>query len=457
MKPQQILILGILLLLLIVTVFIKQTRKPPELATEEYLPLDLSFDPSKVEKAQIGKGGISSFTVVKGEGGIWRIPDFLNARADQKKIDDLLKEIRETKGELRARDKALFPDFEIDEKQAFQVSLLDQSGANLLSLYIGNKLAGDNLLFVRRDDSNEVFVAEANMLTSIGINGKPSEEKPKADYWAATNLVKLEIDKVEKLQTRRFSNGKEIWTAGILRAPELTDSARKRWKYVREEIPFSPDAEKIKQFLNSLNSWHATKVLVPTAKDYGFSKPFWQMRVGFKEGQEIVLTASVLDSESKAHFLQVSSEPVVFQLPDDSFRNLDIDDSKFFVDDPLAVHSEKTERLVIHAGNREMKFSPKEKKSDVLTSYLNDLKTFSVVRLLFDASEQGKAKSGGGYRLEIQKEASAPQVLRVGALLSGPDKHYAAQMENNTQPFAISEAVFKKLFDNLDRLSESKN
>lgn len=461
MKPKQLIFLAIVLTILAGAVFLRGLRKPAEIAQEEFAPIDLSFDWEKVSKIQIGKGGgdeksLTLFTMIKSDKGQWHIPDFGNARTDQEKITRLFDEIRKSKGELRAKDPALFPDFKIGEHDAYRILLFDSDWKSILSLYIGAKLGGDNLIFIRRGDANDVYLSEANLLGELGIYGDPEKEKPTMEYWAATDIVKIETDQVSKIETRRFQQGSEILTTSVVREVEPADPTKKKWRYTRPGTPFVLDAEKIKQFLLTLGSWRATKVLDAKAKDYGFANPSWQMRLRVEGSQELTLTAGAQDPETQSYYMQSSLEPVVFLLNWHYFENFDIDDSKFFADNPLSVDPEKTEKLVIQAEAKKMSLEPKAKKTDAVTSYLNDLKSLTVAKLLFDPAEQKKVKTPSRYSIEIQKEGSPPKTLDVGDIISEQTKQYAVIKRGESQPFAISEDMFKKLFENLERLSEPK-
>lgn len=460
MKLKQILVLILILLLLIAGVVARQFQKPAaDLATQEYVSLGLSFDTSKVEKIQLGKGAVSSdpqrgllVNIVKDASGkYWRIPDFSNATADQDKINEFLKQINEAKGELRGSDKALFADFKIGEDEAFRVELLDKDWKSLLTFFIGAKKAGYDL-FVRKDGSDAIYLTNANLLGAMGVYGDPEKEKSPMDYWASLRYAEgLEIEKVNTLEATRFKDGGAVVAANVVRQVNPEDSSKKIWKYGRSEVPFAVDADKIQRFLSSLTQGQASKVLDPKAKDYGLASPSWKMKLGLEGGGEVTFTVSKQDPETKNYFLQTSAASAVFQLSEYYLRNMDIDDSKFFVDNSLDVNPDKVENLVIHTAEKELKFTPKQQKSDALTSYMTDLKTFSVARLLFDGLEQKKATPR--QWLEIQEEGKTPRILEVGEVLS-ENKEYAARLRNNTaQPFAISEATVKKLFDNLDRLT----
>ena len=55
MKPKQLLFLSAIFALLVLAVVLRQLQRPPELTTEEYAPLDFSFDESRIGKIEIYK------------------------------------------------------------------------------------------------------------------------------------------------------------------------------------------------------------------------------------------------------------------------------------------------------------------------------------------------------------------------------------------------------------------
>ena len=457
MKTKQIIILGIILGLLGTAVVIRRFQKPPKLKTEEFAPLDLSFDTTALGKIQVFKGKDEKLVELVKTGGSWSVANFFNARADRDKINLWIKKIQEAKGELRARDPALFADFSLGPDEAYRLNFLNQSGQSLLTLYLSPKRPSWNSVFLRTEGSKAVYLANADFFESMGVLDDPSKVKPKADWWVQSSLVDLKGASAEKLQTQKWIEGREVIKTSVLLTVEPADTTRKRWKYTRREVPFALDAEKVRQFVGSLPDYKASKVLDPKAKDYGFGKPQWQMKLGLEGGSEILITAGGQDPDTKAYYLQVSTEPVVYELPEYNFRSFDIDDSKFFAENPLLVNPDKTSKLVIHRPEKEWNFNPKKKKWEALTSYLNDLKGLPVPRFLFDSQEQKKvAKSI--YWIEIQKEGEPPQYLEVGEIISptASPKEYAARVRGDTQPFAISESFFQKLFENLDWLAEPR-
>ena len=156
----------------------------------------LSFSPSfeieRVEKIQLGKASPGSnpqsphlVTLVKAkqpDASDWRIPDLSNARADERKIERLLKEIRSSKGKLVGRDPSLFPNFGLRNEEALQLSLFDGNWTPLFTLLIGVKKEGAQT-FVREPGSNRVYRVNGDLLEAMGVQGEPARENAGQDFW----------------------------------------------------------------------------------------------------------------------------------------------------------------------------------------------------------------------------------------------------------------------------------
>jgi hypothetical protein len=441
-KP--ILILTVLFVALLIGVSIRNNQKPTELATEEYVPLDLSVDKDKVAKITISNRAQADTKVelIK-ENADWKVSSLWNARADQEKINNLLKGISEAKGEVRAKGKNLFSDFGIEDDKAVHVVFSDTAGKEMLTFFIGTKKADADSLFIRKQNADAVYLTDANLLGNIGIYGEPAEEKPSSEYWASTVIANFDVNQVTGIETHQFENGREKLIASVKREAN-------KWQFTRPEMPFPIDAEKVRLFFDSMKNWRAQKVFDPKAEDYGFSKPSWQMTLTLENGTPIKLVSGKTD-ESGNVYLQSSSEPVVFQMSKYFFENLNADDSHFFVDNPLGIDADKTEHLVIRADKKTWSFMPKEKKWESLTTYLNELKNFRAERLILDSKDEAKLNVKSSRELEVHKEGQV-YILRVGDKLNEKNE-YAAQIVGK-HAFAISEAVFKSTFDNPDRLKE---
>lgn len=463
MKPKQIFILAILLGILVAAVTIKSFHKPAELATEEFTPLDLSIHSDDVFKIDIlkpktGEAEKEEYVELERVNGNWAVKSLFNANADSQKIQSILDTLKNAKGEIRARDKELHGDFKIKEDEALRIKLSNSSQAVLLELLVGMRKTGQ-MLFVRKAGEDAVYLTEADIFGQVGLYGEPDKEGLSSDFWASLSVADLDPEKVEKFEIHRMEGGADIVSASLEKGPDPADATRKIWQNSRPaQNPFRADPEKVKQYLSNIKTWRAQKALDPNAKDYGFAKPSWKLVAQLPENKTFEITAGGIDDATKSYYIKVTDQPIVFQLIHYYFENLDADDSRFYPDsNVLSIENEKVTKLVVHSDKKEMKFNPKEKTWEALTNYLNMLKNdFRVKRLVFDAVEQKKARPSGRYWLEIQKEGEPSKFIDMGDMISLESKEYAAQIRGAGLPFAIDEALFKKLFENPDALAKPK-
>ncbi len=455
MKLKHLVIFGVLLVLLGVAVVLKKQQKPAELTTEEYIPLNLSFDSAKVSQISIGKGkDLKAVELAKNEAGAWILPTFFKARADEKKIQDLFKAIAEAKGELRAKDKALLADFGLADDTAYHIRMLDASKKPVFELLLGPKRPQQASVFVRKGGSDQVFYTETDLFGQIGIYEDAEKASPQSDYWGERRLLTAQIDQIDAFTTKRFASGQETVTTQVLRETDPNDPAKKKWRFVRDGLPFAIDAGKIKQYLESYPSRPASKILDPKAKDYGFAAPKWQMKLHQDNGQEILITAGAEDPATQGIFIRVSNEPAIFLFPKYYFSGVDIDDSYFFGANPLAIDPEKIERFSVHTSGFEVSVSPKTDARDAVKQYLNRLKNLTVAKLAFDPNAKIDPKSKLRNWIEIKKEGvSETFFLDAEGMPIEGGKNYLAQKRDGSQPFQISETTFKGLFDNLQLLT----
>ncbi len=447
MKTKQLYFLLIILAALGVGTFIRQSQKPPQLSLEEYTPLDLSFDPAKIEKIVIeklknGKAADDNTRIemAKEQGG-WKIRFLGNARASESKVGDLLKEIRDAKGELRGRGEKIFQDFGIGDPDSFHVTLSTNAGP-ALELVLGTKDPG-NGVFLRKKDSESVYLAEADLFGRMGVSGNPANATLPKDFWAATNFLDMDPNRVRGLKISTFEQGKETVKADIKGSGAL-------WSYNRPGMPFQPGGEKTAAFIAALTTRNAEKILDPNAQDYGFDKPTWRMNITFDGGEEKVFTAGKRDNETEAVYINVKGDPTVYQMSKYFFQSLEIDDTAFMGENPLGIETDKIEKLTVRSGKEELTASPAQKKWDSLNYYIDDLKNIRFTRLVLDPKEQ---KIAGQQSLEVVLKDGKSYFLQAGGPIEG-GKEYPVSFRGSQAVLALPQAVYKQLFEKADRLKE---
>jgi hypothetical protein len=458
MKFKHLVLFTAVLALLVVAVFLKNRQKPAELTDEEYRPLGIEIQDAAVSSIEIGKGKDAKLVELrKGDAGDWRIPTFLDARADKNKIDQLMKALREAKGELRAKEKALYADFGIGDDTGFRIAFLDKAGNPLQVVHLGTKKTAYSAAFVRHTGSDNVFYTDADPLGKIGVYEDPEKTAPTNEFWAELHLLDKNIEAYDSVMTERFQDGKALLTSHVRRMVDPSDLSKKKWGYVREGMPFALDAEKIKEFLRSFETRPASKALDPKAKDYGFATPKWKLTLHRETGEDVVLTAGAEDTAAKGVYMQVSTEPVVFLFPNFYFTTIDIDDSKFVAANPFGIDPDKIEKIFVHTPSGEVDIAPKEDKRTPVTTFVTNLKNLTPTKLMFDPARKINASSGQLHWIEIKRAGSAETIfLDVEGKVLESGREFLASKRGANQAFVINETTFTNLFGNLEALKKSE-
>jgi hypothetical protein len=350
MDKKQILILsvilGILALGILVKSWVRSTQETVLPAQGEGVIL-ADFDPSRIERILIGRsltqaeGGSSGspMELVK-EKGAWKVKSLWNADADSAKVEKFLGQFHAVRGELRGTGKKLFPDFGIQEKEAFSIELFDSKEALVAEFLIGTKQAGENGFFIRGPSSEEVYLADLGLTEILGMNEDVLPEAPPSGVWADLRLFKVDPEKVTRITVFQMKEDQKSMVAGLERTVDLQDQAKNSWKFLRKEMTLPLDPAKVSRFIAVMNSLRAEKVMDPLGKGYGLEKPVWQLAV--TEGsKKTILNAGSEDEKEGRRFVSRPGDPTIFALQSPFFDDLNIDDTHFVKDIALDAEAQK--------------------------------------------------------------------------------------------------------------------
>lgn len=449
MKPRQLIVLVVIMVILITLVMVKKAQVPPEITQEEFTELDINVDDTKVETIEIGKGSGPAMLRMQKEGETWRIPDKWNAPVSRDKVTSALGMLKDLKGELRASSADLFTDFGIGDDKAFFVRMKDAEDKDLLHFLIGTEQPRYSSSFIRLKDRNDVFLVDYNLLLTFGIYETDTSEI-KDSFW--TDLRMLDFDsaaiKGVRIDRRVDANVRTL----ELKKVEDAEAERGRWTFVRQGLPFGVDASKVTDFLEELKRLSGTTYHDPVGEGYALDPFYMQVMLDAGEGASThVLTVGGSAGEgSESRYVRTTYLGPILALSTYSLNILDIDESRFFPANPLAIDTAKLTSVTVHgpSGERSVKAEAFEQEKEVLDT----LQGFSVSRLLVSDAEGKKVKAKGGWWIEIVPKEGDSLTLDIGEALDEGAAEYAAQLRNNTLPFAIS----KDLYDRISELLSKK-
>jgi hypothetical protein len=293
-KNRNLLILAaVLVVLLGINVFQKMSHKKntSRSATEVLIAGTLSAE--ELGSITIAHGTDTKVVMTPGPTG-WIVESAFNSPANQQRIEGLLRSLSDLSGEYRAENADVLADFGLDETSALTVRGFTTGGDVAFAISIGGKPEGANGNFVRKPDSNRVYLTEANLLSALGLYQGTGE--PQSTHFVDLHCVKedrLAVDRiilndggsiVEMAKEFAMTEVAPDDTTGAV--PEI-DRATWEWKLVQ---PRAAALAKTKAdgVMGALISIRAVDVddpgLVPA--DYGLADVFRTATMVFEDGSQ---------------------------------------------------------------------------------------------------------------------------------------------------------------------------
>jgi hypothetical protein len=286
---------------------------------------------------------------LKKEQGSWRVKSLWDAKAAPAVVEALIQKLHSVRGEFRCTGKKLFPDFDIQDADAFSIKFLDARNVPLADLRLGKKRAGEEGYFLRKAAGEDVYLVELNMAELLGIHTDFNEGAPLSSAWADFGLFNLDPEKVTKITLYHVEKGERTMALGLARMADPKDPTKSIWKFLRKDMTLSVDPEKALKFIATLISVKAQKVADPAGKGYGLEEPVWQLTVS--EGdKQTTLDAGPKTEKEDLYYIKISSGDSVFALSSGYFDDLNVDDTHFVKDASLSGESKKGPSQAMAAG-----------------------------------------------------------------------------------------------------------
>jgi len=446
LKNKQLLSLSIIFLCLFTVLIIKKALIKPQVERFEYRNINIAINPDEIfvieaVKKTVGKEEKLKFE--KKDGGDWLITSQWNLGADRQKIENLMKDISNLKGELRSRSEELFSDYGISIDKAFSIDFVDKDGVSKQKIFVGTEKAGGEKSFLRKGDSSDVYIVDKDIYYMFGMYGKAEDSVLNADMWVDLSIAKYDPEKIDSIRITRQEEGLKTVTVDVKR--ELDENKNlKQWVSQGEGAVFNIDAAKIKDYLNRIITTRAAKAVDPAAVDYGFASPFLTINFA-SEGAPIDLIVGKEENENTNDRYIKAPEGRVYLLKRYGINNIDIDISRFFIDNPLEINKDKLESIKIKAKEKAVDLD--KDRISLNTDYINELSRFSVEKILFT-----KILKAPDYSIEVKKDDGTSLVLYAKIEKAGDKEEYISQLSGYNTIFSINKNIFDKLFGELDKI-----
>ena len=332
-KTKNMIILGAVLLVLFGVNYFQQTKHEKATSSSAtVLLVDGEISVENISRISIGVGN-EDLVLTAGDQG-WLVESYFNARANQQRIEALLRSFSNLAGEFRSDNNDVLGDYGLLDSQAITVRALDKSGLEIFAVLLGQTPAGFNGNFMRSAGSDKVYLSQDSMLSPMGIYGEI--EKPKPQHFLELQAVKENSQDIDSMtvfdgdQTRVFSK-----QFGVLEpaegSPEGTVATTNRttWEWQLDGKAATGLAKtKIDAVLNSGVSIRANDLSDPTvaAAQYGLENPRQKLTLQHLDGSLIELefgnTREASDGVTEGTYMRKSGDSSIWMVTEFTINNI---------------------------------------------------------------------------------------------------------------------------------------
>ncbi|MFH1189884.1 MAG: DUF4340 domain-containing protein [Candidatus Omnitrophota bacterium] len=317
MKLKKLLmILGILLFLFALVIVKKSVREREagkedagnEIAGEYELVREIPE--AFLSKIVIYKGSDEKDKVIlsKNKDDMWVVENKFGAKALKTAIDDLLKELKGLKGEVRGDSKELFPDFQIEDERSVHLVLEGGEGNVLKHLAISFLTPSWNKNFIRSADSPNIVLVNKNLLVKLNIFGK--DDTLRSLPFVDMKLFAFDPQGIYGITLEPSGKDKIV-----LKKHEPESSGNYAWKFEPAAKGEEPNRDRADSFVRGISNIYFTDVMDPVLKIYGLDGPLFRLELSDKDGKTAMHmdVGNYIDPE-KSYYVKTSLSDNVFKV-----------------------------------------------------------------------------------------------------------------------------------------------
>lgn len=444
MKPGHLIFLSLLFLALAAAVVVQKIQAPRNQGFEITRPLNLSFEKEKVQSLRLTFRGEAVEILKKDDS--WFIATEWNTRAGAERVDSLLNQLMNLRGELRSTDPELLKDYGIQDEEAVRVELYGpEKKENLLTLLLGSGAVESELTFVRKPGSAEVFAVERPLLGAAGFqSAKETGAVREAGFWNDLRLFKEDTADIRALVFKR-GDAKPGAVFSLVKAEQGEgENKTVSWAFGKKTNAFEPDPRKIEDLLQLLAGARALKAVNP-AGDYGLDKPLVELELTLQDKKKVRFRVSSSGAETKSYFIQSSEDSAVFEVSLYHVKRLDLAGRHFFLENPFNIESSQIQQVLLQRGSQERFAGQTEDRKEELARIAGILEGLDYeVRLLKDAAAWTQSEA----RLEAHAAEDKKWQLDFGPQ-DPKTKEVPFRLAQDSRVFVVSEKAFQALFSSL--------
>jgi hypothetical protein len=334
-KNRNLMILaGVLVVLLAISVFQKVGHKKSTSRSSTEVLVEGTVTGDDLERITVGHGEqTEAVDLVKGPTG-WLVASAYDAPANQSRVDALLRSLSDLSGEFRAEKASVLVDFGLDPASAITLRGTGTGGTEGFALDVGFTPERASGSFVRRPDSDRVYLTQVNLLSNLGLYSGP--DLPQSSHFIDLQCVREDRLGVDRIILSDGDSSLEMAKefAMIEPAPDDTTGAvpeidRNTWEWNLIKPDTQPLAKtKADGVLGALVSIRAVDVDDPAAvpSDYGLADPARIATIFFEDGTQKVLEfgADRPEEEGKqaGTWMRVHGDKAIWVVTDYTVKNI---------------------------------------------------------------------------------------------------------------------------------------
>ncbi len=300
-KTRNLVILGVALVILLgINLMQRTSHKKETNQSSVAVVVPDGFVPDDLGRITIGYGTVNEVVVLSNMPTGWTVDTAWQAKANQERIDTLVRNLTGLTGEYRSDNAEVLDDYGLDADNAVTIRAYNPAGEVVMAVNVGKKPERYPGTFVRQPDNNKVYVAQKNLLSQVGIYGDP--ELPQSRYFLELQALqedRLEVDRliidrgVERLELLKVF-AQEPVAEGAEDTTAVFDRNTWEWRLAGEQgAPLAKT--KVDAVLNSLVAIRATDVVDPNADldTYGLAEAGRRAELHLQDGRKLILNFGV--------------------------------------------------------------------------------------------------------------------------------------------------------------------
>jgi len=293
------------------------------------------FTTEDLSRIEIGYGPDKDVVVLEKLPDNWVVRSAYSHRANQSRVDNLLRDLSDLQGEFRSDSPQVLVDYGFTDSTSISIVGYVAGKTNpLFSVEVGKKPTRSVGNFVKVPGSSAVYLTSKGILGSLGLYGDP--EKPQNKHFfelEAHKCERLDVDAITLYDgdsvvalVKEFEEPEPAAddTTGVV--PEI-DRKIYEWKLTE---PVAKTALKTKGdgVLGSIVNVRAVDVADPDAEPshYGLDNPQKRVKIRMQDGTETVIIIGNMQDASEGnqagYYLQVGNDKTVWVVSEYLIKNI---------------------------------------------------------------------------------------------------------------------------------------